>query len=344
MFKKEHRKGSNNPVFVIFRLLLSLTMFAVLLAGIYGAYKHFSGLDPLKLDPSAVLKNIFQVKTPQQFLGVLSSIKTNQLLPDQQKKILGETEKVSNPSVSGITKSPSFRFLLIADSHKDNIDLQKAISQAKLMHPDLPFIIGLGDYSDVGTVQELNNAKKELDSSGLRYFLIPGDHDLWDSRNRSLKATANFVQVFGPTYQSFTYQNYRFLLLDNSDDYLGFSETQLNWITDELEKARIDSIKGIFVFVHEPLFHPSSDHVMGKVEKDLKRQARNLIFQLKGAGVKKIFAGDTHYFSEYSQPETNLSMVTVGAATIERNPQAPRFAIVTVYEDGSLSIEDTQIK
>ncbi len=339
MFKKEHRKRSSNPLFVIFRLVLSLIMFAVLLAGVYSAYKHFSGLDPLKIDPQSVFKNIVGMKNPGQLFAVLSAIKLPKGLPVSSQVIDKTAEVTVNRQSQHI-----FRFLLVADSHNDNENLKKAISKAKTDYPDISFIIGLGDYTSVGTIEELKNAKKELDSSGLRYFLTPGDHDLWDSRNRSLNATANFVQVFGPTYQSFSYQNYRFLLLDNSDDYLGFSETQLNWITDELEKAKIDSIKDIFVFVHEPLFHPSSDHVMGKIDKDLKRQARNLVFQLKGAGVKKVFAGDTHYFSEYSEPETNLSMITVGAVTIERNPQAPRFAVVSVFEDGTTYVEDIQIK
>ncbi|MBI2599986.1 hypothetical protein HYW43_03645 [Candidatus Daviesbacteria bacterium] len=83
---------------------------------------------------------------------------------------------------------------------------------------------------------------------------------------------------------------------------------------------------------------------MGSVENKLKLQAKSLIFQFKAAGVLKIFAGDIHYFSEYEEPETKLSMVTVGAVGIERNPQSPRFAVVTVMADGSTKVEDAEIK
>lgn len=338
MFRRHSPRRSTNIVFVIFRLILSLVMFAVLLAGVYSAYKYFSGFDPLNLSPQALVSSLIKSKSPQQFLASLTAVVNKQVLP-ASKQILGQKTDIGKPSGAVL-----FSFLLVADSHNDNTNLQKAINQAKQMHPDLSFIIGLGDYTDVGTLDELKSAKKQFDSSGLRYFLVPGDHDLWDARNRSLPATANFREVFGPNYQSFNFSQFKFLLLDNSDDYQGLGEDQIKWITTELEKAKNDQAKGITVFLHEPLFHPSSDHVMGKVEKDLKQQARNLIFQFKGAGVKKIFAGDIHYFSEYEDGETKLPMVTVGAVTGDRNPQSPRFAIGYVFEDGTVKVEDVEIR
>lgn len=330
MFRKYHQgRRPTNIVFVIFRLVLSLIMFAVLLGGIYSAYKHFSGLDPLKLDPQAVLKNIILARTPQQVIEVLSSLKID-------PKILGKSVPVRQ---SGAV---AFRFLLVADSHSDNVNLAKAINQAKESYPDLKFIIGLGDYTEVGTIDELKNTKKELNNSSLRYFLIPGDHDLWDCRNRALTPTDCFNQVFGSAYQSFAFENFEFLLLNNSDNYTGFDGEQLKWITEELERTK--GAKGVFVFVHTPLYHPSSDHVMGWEEKSLKSQSLGLMFQLKEAGVAKVFAGDIHYFSEYAEPKTDISMITVGALTLERNPQAPRFAVVSAFDNGSVKVEDVEIK
>lgn len=348
MFKRHYQKRSTNIFFVIFRLILSLVMFIALLSGIYSAYKHFSGLDPLKLDPQTVFKNLTTARTPKQFMDVLSSLKIDPKVmgkaikpdtkPANDQAVLEKTTKESSNS------NPVFRFLLIADSHSDSASLSKALDQAKQAYPDLKFIIGLGDYTDVGTTSELTDAKKEFDKAALRYFLIPGDHDLWDCRNRNLVPTDCFKSVFGPNYQSFIFDDFQFLLLDNSNNYEGFSSEQLKWITDELEKGKKDEIKGIFVFLHEPLHHPSSDHVMGRVEKNLKSQAGGLMFQLKEARVKKVFAGDTHLFSEYLEPTTSISMVTVGSLSLERNPQPPRFAVVTVFDDGSTKVEDVEIK
>lgn len=326
--RKHHTRRSTNIVIILFRLVLSMVMFAVLLGGVYSAYKHFSGYDPLKIDPQAVLSELLAGKVPKEVLGVLG----------QQASLEIPTDRSTSPS-----SKLEFQFLLLADTHSDNANLNKAINQAKQTFPGLQFIIGLGDYTEVGTIAEFKNAKQELDSSGLRYFLIAGDHDLWDSRNKQLAPATDFNQVFGPIFQSFVFNNFYFLLLDNSDDYKGFGEAQKKWIEAELEKAKEKS-RGIFIFLHKPLFHPSSDHIMGRLEPNLKQQARDVMFQLKDAGTKKVFAGDIHFFSEYSEPVTDLPMVTIGAVTIDRNPQAPRFAIVSVFEDGSSKVDDVEIK
>ena len=342
MFKKHFHRRSTNIVFVIFRLVLSMVMFGLLFGGVYQAYKHFSGLDPFKLDPQAVLKSTLG----EQLLKVLGQVSLRQDFGGQVS--LSVSQRANTQSATQIkpltpqTKY-TFRFLLVADSHSDNANLKKAISQAKQAYPDLSFIIGLGDYTEVGTLVELRNVKIELDSSGLRYFLIPGDHDPWDSRDKQTEPTANFKTVFGPAYQSFTYQKYQFLLLYNSDNYKGMGDEQLKWLTSELQKAKDESLVSL-VFVHEPLYHPSSDHFMGRVEQGLRQQAKMLIRQLKDLGIKKVFAGDTHYFSEYEEPEAGLPMMTIGAVTIERNPQTPRFAVVYVFEDGDTKIEDVEIK
>lgn len=325
MFGRKHPgRRSTNSLFVIFRLVLSVVMLAVLLAGLYTAYKHFSGFDPLNLSVLSHLKELIQ----------------KQNIPSLPITLPKQTA----PAPGGAGPAESFRFLLVADSHNDNVNLQKAIQQAKQRYADLAFIIGLGDYTNVGTTAELSLTKQEFDKANLRYFLIPGDHDLWDGRDKGQDPTGQFRQIFGPTYQSFVYNNYKFLLLDNSDNYQGISDDQQSWISNELEKAKKEAVSGIFVFIHEPLFHPSSDRYMGKVEKSLKRQAESLLFQLKEAGIKKIFSGDIHYFSQYEEPITKIPMVTIGAVTTDRNPQTPRYALVTIFADGSTGIEDLEIK
>lgn len=347
MFKKHSGRRSAGPLFMIVRLLLSLTMFVVLLLGVYSAYKHFSGYDPLKLDPQAVLSNLIQAKSPDQVVSILSSLKLADKFSLTKQGESKDTKGINSVQTENVSSKPTgkiiSRFLVFADSHGDNDNLKKAITQAKQKYPEIQFIIGLGDYSEVGTLDELKKAKSELDLSSLRYFLIPGDHDLWDSRDKSQEPLMNFRQVFGPSYQSFTSNGFRFILLNNADNYEGFDQQQLNWLDSELETAKEDNSK-IIVFIHEPLFHPLSDHVMGRVEKSLKNQAKSLLFKLKEAGAKKILSGDIHYFSEYEEPETHLSLVTIGAVTIDRNPQTPRYGIVSIYENGEIRVEDVEIK
>lgn len=324
--KKYERRHSFIP-FIIFRSLLSLIIFAVLLAGIYSAFKQFSGFDIVKV-------NVLQ----RDILGLLASlIPSNITLPTQLQK-LKEVVPVED-AIETKNTNLSFKFMLVADSHNDNENLKKALAENKV-----EFVIGLGDYTDVGSIDELKAAKKTFDNAGLRYFITSGDHDQWDSRNGQKDPTTNFNQVFGRTYQSFSYKNARFLIIDNSDNYLGLGESQKNWLREEIERINTEGPGVVLAFMHEPLYHPSSTRMMGKVTYSLMDEAKEVTKMLNDAGVREVFAGDIHYFTEYNEPETGMSMTTIGALTAERNAQTPRYAVVSVFEDGSIEVKDVEVK
>jgi hypothetical protein len=302
------------------------------------AYKSFSGYDPMTLDPKSSLKGLLTSDSAYELVTGLLTFNPQKSL-DASKKVLSQEGEGENVN----TNQPVIlRYAVIADSHKDTENLKKALAQAK--EAGAEFIIGMGDFSDVGTVEELSATKMQFDEASLPYYLSPGDHDLWDSRDKGNPADANFREVFGETYQSFSNRDYRFILIYNSDNYLGLDGVELSWIEDELNRLQENSSKLIFVFAPTPLFHPSSDHVMGKENEKLKNQAEHLISIFSKAGVNQVFSADTHFFSKYTEPQDNLKMVTVGAVTSDRNPQTPRFAIVDIYEDGSYNIEEVEVK
>jgi hypothetical protein len=206
------------------------------------------------------------------------------------------------------------------------------------------FVIGIGDLSDVGPIDELTKTKAVYEAAGMPYYIAPGDHDMWDSRNQKKDASQNFMDVFGSPYQSFTYKNSRFIIINNADNYVGIDSTQLQWIEDELENVNQTATQQIFVIADIPLFHPSSDHVMGKTEPKLKNQSDHLISIFSRTGVKQIFSADTHMYSSYKEPTTDLPMMTVGAVTSDRNAQSPRFVMVDVREDGSYNTRQEEIQ
>lgn len=337
-FKSGHRKNSN-PLLSMFRLIMSLGIILVLGVGLIQAVKSFSGYDPLKLDPDN-FKKLFTSDSAYQTLIGLLTFDPKKSIQD----IKGSKGDMGNQG-NGNEKSNApvkFKFAVMADSHKDTANLAKALSQAK--EAGAKFVVIMGDLSDVGTIEELQATKQVLDGSGLTYYAGAGDHDLWDSRDKESDPPKNFNQVFGKTYQSFSFDNIRYILIYNSDNYLGLDGLQLKWVEDELERASLESPKLIFVFAPTPLFHPSSDHVMGKVTPKLKDQADHLITTFKKKGVDLVFSADTHFFSKFNEPSNDLDMLTVGAVTSDRNPQAPRFAMVVILEDGSYNIEETEVK
>lgn len=293
-------------------------MMLILVIGIYQAYIFFTGVDPLKINP-------------QNLLGeVLSSV------------ILGANLPAVRQILPTDTANLAFRFAIVTDSHNDNERLSQALLQAKSQ--GVVFVIGLGDYSSVGTVEELQKAKDTFQGVNLPYYVTSGDHDLWEPRNRGSNPAGNFVSVFGPTYQSFGYEGIRFIIVYNSDNYEGIDELQMRWLDDELTKVNIEKPKAAFLFLHEPLYHPSSDHVMGKTNSALKDQAEKISAKARQADIKEVFAGDTHFYTRYTDPKSLVDMTAVGAVTQERNTQKSRFVIVDVYDSGEYNVQDLEIK
>lgn len=343
--KDKYRRRGSNPIFGLFRLLLSLTIFAVLLGGGYSAYKQFSGVDPIKINPQSAISNF--ISTDKAFsiiYGLLSlDFKPKEIINNQKIIPKDNQAKTNQVSTSGAKSADvAFKFAILADSHNENDFLGKALDQAK--SANVKFIIGLGDYTDVGTLSELQNAKNEFDKTGIRYFVTAGDHDLWDSRNQQGPALENFNKVFGQSYQSFAYDQVRFLILDNSDNYLGWGDQQLNWLSSEIERIKKEQPMLILAFFHEPLFHPSSTRIMGKTIPTLREEARKITLRLRDLGVKETFSGDVHYFTRYHDSESGLAMTTLGAVASLRNAQLPRFVIVSVYDDGTYQVEDVEIR
>ncbi len=338
MFGKRGHRKTTNPLLSLFRLVISLVIMTVLGLGLIQAYKSFSGYDPASLSPQAGLKNLLTSQGAYEF--VVS------LLTFSPAGSLNMTKDALNPEESRSSKTTDaplkFSFAVIADSHKDYANLAKALKQAKAS--GAKFIIGMGDLSDVGTLEELKKTKEQYDLSALPYYITPGDHDLWDSRDKNLPAPQNFTDTFGSPYQAFSYDSIRYILIYNSDNYLGLDGLQLKWVEDELAKQEQNPSGNLFVITDIPIFHPSSDHVMGKSNEKLKNQADHLASIFKKHGVDEVFSADTHFFSRFKEPVNDLSMTTIGAVTSDRNAQTPRFVLVDIFQDGSYNIQSVEIK
>lgn len=345
--KKQHKRRTSFLPFVIFRLGLSLTIFMILLGGLYYAFQYFSGVDPSRIDPKVVLASLISSRETKSFIDEILSGKKPTTIPlsfrdnsDEQTQAVLPTTREQPKSHN---KKVSFSFLLVADSHNENNYLARALEQGK-KDPSVTLVIGLGDYTEIGTLDELEAAKQEFDKGGLRYFVTAGDHDLWDSRDKQKVATSNFVDIFASPFHVFSTNNIKMIIINNSDNYLGLGEDQMQWLKTELDKEKVENNALTFVFLHEPLYHPSSTRVMGKVEPKLKEEAKNLINMFTSAGVEEVFAGDIHYFTSYDEPQTKLKMTTVGALTSARNTQSPRYAKVVIFDDGSYEVEDIEVK
>ncbi len=351
MFRKksEHRRRGSNPIVAFFRFLISLCIFLLLFGGVYYAYREFSGFDPLKMSPQSIKEQLFSKEKLADFGYSLLSFDFKKALQGLNSQSKSDPKIIPDDSNSAsVQQKPSpkptilFKFSLVADSENDNDLLFKALTQAK--DNGASFAIGLGDYTDVGTINELQQAKNQFDKAGLRYYTIPGDHDLWDSRNKNQPALTNYKAVFGIAYTSFDFENIHFLLADNSDSYEGFNNEEMSFIQNDLSNLKFKNSDLNLAFFSTPLYHPSSDHFMGDVTPKLKTQATQMAQNLKSNNFRAVFAGDIHYFTQYSEPATSLSMTTVGAVNQARNIEAPRYAVVSILSDKTIKVDDIEIK
>lgn len=234
----------------------------------------------------------------------------------------------------GIIEKP-IKFAVMSDIHADWENLRKAIEKVKgdmENEGNKGFVIITGDLTTIGKKSELLEAKKILDESGLKYYAVPGNHDIWWGR----KFKENiWGEVFGNSFQSFKDDGMKFILVNNGDgengamgvigEIGGIREKQGDWLRKETEEClRVYCL----VFLHMPLNHPSSLHIMGEENPAVASEAAELVKLFVKNQVKEIFVGHLHFSSSYELDD--LKTTIVGAVSSERNLQSPKFLTIKI--------------
>jgi predicted phosphodiesterase len=195
-------------------------------------------------------------------------------------------------------KEKPFKIAVMADIHSDWEHFKKGLETAK--NDGVALVIVNGDLTTAGKKEELLAGKKMLDASGLPYYLVSGNHDVYLSQKTKKDLIS---EVFGPATTSFEQDTFLFILIP-----------QAELPGKEIERCRQVTC---LVFVHEPPYHPTSDHVMTPA------RSLRLLKMLKENEAKIIFAGHLHYQME--DEFNGLKTIISGALGTDRNPQVPRF-------------------
>lgn len=269
-------------------------------------------------------------------------------------------QKTNNPKnslqpieIQSIVNQPLFSFAVIGDPESDIENLNKALVLSKEKQES--FVVLVGDLTSTGTVKQLEAVKMALDSSGLKYYVIPGNHDLWYGREvciekkkeNSLDTCTNtdtFNEVFENNFSNSISNNHNFLFLDNSDEWLGFGSQQLDWLNNQYNNITIQQFNNLaIIFLHIPLYYPGSTYIMGDKSAMVKSQANDLLNKLCQTKPMAVFYGHLHYAKNYEYSCKNgnkLAMMTVGSVNRNRNAQLPRFIKVDIFSDQSFKIEE----
>jgi 3',5'-cyclic AMP phosphodiesterase CpdA len=227
-------------------------------------------------------------------------------------------------------KPVAFRIAVLSDSHQDTQyfpDIVNKIAQQR----DIDFVAHLGDLTDAGDKDKLIEAKAILDRITEPVYVLPGDHDLnWFPKHD----LTNFKQVFGlnKTYFSLDHKGIHFIFIDNSNLNQGIDTVQWQWLKGDLKQH---DQQPIYVFMSTPLSNPYIAYkAMGGTSDAVKTQAQQLGQLLNKYPVRATFAGDTHTFAQYTDQDSKLPIVTVGAAGSTKN-LLPLYVIVEIFTDGS---------
>lgn len=103
----------------------------------------------------------------------------------------------------------SFRFAFISDTHigspdrSAEEDLRKTVRDINTM-TDIVFVVITGDITELGRTEELQRAKRILDSLKVKWYIIPGNHDSGWSESGGLM----FTEIFGSDRFNFEYKEY----------------------------------------------------------------------------------------------------------------------------------------
>jgi predicted phosphodiesterase len=242
----------------------------------------------------------------------------------------------TSPPPSDNVKNNEMVLAVFADSHNDSHNMSLAIQRAR--DAQVEVIVHLGDHTNLGLVEDLQNAFTSLSSSGMTYYAVPGDRDLWKT-----SGPQNFKDIFGSNRHAFILDDSKFVVFDNSMNFSNIPQDDLDWFLKEVETAD-------FVFLSQPLYHPSNK-VMGNFEGEeivnVKKQAQQMLDAIRNSNVKAVFAGEHHMSSETPDPQDPKLMHYVSGAvtrTINDRPQSilqtPRFSLLKLKADGVYEVSE----
>ncbi len=238
-----------------------------------------------------------------------------------------------------------FSFALITDIHNNVSGLNSTVK--KINDSQSGFVVGLGDYTNVGTKEELSPVKKSLDNLAVKYYLLPGDHDLWNGRDKKDEPEIFYQEVFGIAPQPFSYHGVKFIFLNNADIYDGLTSLDISQFKKELNDSKESNI---IIFSHKAIYHPLTIHRMGFINEikneKVYEQAEDILKSINSKKGSKItlFSGDLHSFSKYSVDTDNYEAYSIGALTKTKNFQSPRYSLVYIGTDGTVTVKDIPLQ
>ena len=183
-------------------------------------------------------------------------------------------------NIPGAGWGDEYSFIVLSDTHIDDgntfgLDKLKSVIDS---NSDVKFVVINGDVTQNGKRKDIEAFKKVARSWGVPCYPVAGNHDIYFGN------WPEWEDLIGSTCYRVNGVSATLLIMDSANAYFGAK--QLDWLEDELKKA-----KGrVFVFTHANLFVESP--VTLQQFTDVRERAR-ITSLLKGR-CDAMFTGHVH--------------------------------------------------
>ncbi len=203
----------------------------------------------------------------------------------------------------------TWSFLVVGDTEGVNQATAQFLTEAN--QSQAQFIVHLGDFVKAGQAEEFTQVQDQfLNALTKKYYPVLGNNDLGSVLDYQYDNYKKYITA--ELYYSFDYNTAHFIILDNANRYLGFSDEQLDWLAQDLEHNQQPFT---FIFFHRPFQLPleqftSADET--SVSKKSNKRFREIIAPYK---IDQIFTGHLHTYLTYDLDAVPVTISGGGGAT-----------------------------
>ncbi len=221
----------------------------------------------------------------------------------------------------------------VSDLHFGRHDPALADSLAADIRGQAPaLLIASGDFTQIGSRSEFVAARQFLDSLGLPYLAVPGNHDVPAVnllrrflapyalyRRHIAQQIEPFLEMGGVAFAGLN--TARRMRLELNWSHGSISRSQLRALERRFEQASPDAIR--VVIAHHPLLQPE---VAGEVKMRQVDRADQALETLSRLGVRLVMSG--HFHLSYVRRHTQAAQVVEGAPLGARSAAAAPLLVV----------------
>jgi len=212
----------------------------------------------------------------------------------------------------GAAEKGRFRFALMSDV-QEAIDRIQDVYRVINAQPTLDFLLGAGDLTEEGEVEELERFQHELTTLNVPYYTTLGNHELGER-------PPAYQQWFGRANFQFVHRGVYFTLLDSASATI--DPLADDWLDGWLANGR-DSVH--VVAMHIPPFDPVGTRNAAFASRG---EAAALLAKLAEGGVDLTLYGHIHSYYSFENAGIQAVISGGGGASPERGGDIGRHFVV----------------